>query len=384
VIRVCHVITRLIVGGAQETAILSCALVDPTRFESVLIVGPQTGTEGELFTEARDRGVEVVVLQELVREISPLKDIQAYRSLRRRFREMRPDVIHTHSSKAGFLGRLAARGLGASVVHTVHGWSFHEHMIGPVRAMWTAVERGAARYCERLVVVTTQDRDKGLAARVGRPEQYVTIRSGLELGPYRSPGVSRTEMRSELGIAEAATVVGAVMRLSPQKDPLTFVNAIARVSERVPDVHAVIVGDGPLKDEVLVLAAQLGLEGRLHLTGLRRDVPRLLQAFDVCVLTSLWEGLPRVVLQAMAAGIPVVATAVDGIREVVVDGVSGLLAPPGNAAALADRIATIVSEPLVAGHLREAAFQAVEPFDVAEMVRELEALYDQLLAGRAR
>lgn len=379
-IRVTEVITRLIVGGAQETAILTCARLDPERFEAGLVTGPQTGPEGSLHGWARELDVRLDVEPSLVRELSPVRDLLALFRLWRRFRRECPDVVHTHSSKAGVVGRLAARLAGVPVVvHTVHGWSFHDHMSRRERAVYVRLERLAARWTDRLVLVTERDRAKGSSEGIGRPGQYVTIRSGVDLTPYGAGDGSG--LHAELGIPAGAPVVGTVARLSPQKDPIGFVEAGAEVLGKRPEAHLVFVGDGPMRGEVERRAAELGVADRLHLAGIRRDVPDVLRAFDVFVAGSLWEGLPRTVIQAMASGVPVVASAVDGIAEAVRDGESGLLVPPGDRRAMAGAVLRILDDEGLATRLADGGRDRAEEFAEGVMIERLEGLYRELADG---
>lgn len=375
-IRVAHVITRMIVGGAQETVLLAAALADRSGFEPVVVTGPQTGSEGSLLEEAARRGVEVVLVPELVREVDPRKDLAVVLALQRVLTRLGADVVHTNSSKAGIVGRVAARRAGVPrVVHTVHGWPFHDHQAAPVAAVWRTLERRAARLADRLVVVADADRVKGLAAGVGRPEQYVTVRSGIELELYGPDASVRAQVRSELGLPPDARVMGAVNRLSPQKDPTTLVRAAAAVLRARPEARLLLVGDGPLRAEVEALVASLGVQGQVLLTGLRDDVPRLLRAMDVFVTASRWEGLPRTVLQAMATGLPVVATAADGVVDVVQQDRTGVLVRVGDAPALATGAGRLLDDPGAAGTLAAAAAQRLPEFDARTMVQQLEALY---------
>jgi glycosyltransferase involved in cell wall biosynthesis len=366
----------MIVGGAQETVLLAAALADRSRFDPVVVTGPQTGPEGSLHEQLAERGVEVVVLPELVREISPLVEVRAVGALARVLRHLRPDVVHTNSSKAGIVGRLAARRTAVPrVLHTVHGWPFHGHQSAAASAAWRTLERRAAPLAERIVVVADADRAKGLAAGVGRPEQYVTVRSGLELAAYGPDPAVRTQVRAELGIAQDAPVIGAVNRLSPQKDPLSLLRAAAVPLREHPSARLLLVGDGPLRQEVLHLARLLGVDDQLVAVGLRRDVERLLTAFDVFVSASLWEGLPRTVLQAMATGVPVVATATDGVVDVVDDGRTGLLVPAGRPDDLGSALRKVLEDPEGAAQRAAAAAVRLPEFDAKVMVRRLERLY---------
>lgn len=376
-LRVAHVITRMIVGGAQETVLLAAALADRARFDPVIVTGPQTGSEGSLHEAARERGVELLVVPELVRQVSPRCDTVVVPALRAALRRLGADVVHTNSSKAGIVGRVAARRAGVRrVIHTVHGWPFHDHQRPPVAAVWKALERRAAPLADLLVVVAETDRDKGLAAGIGRPEQYVTVRSGLELDRYGPDARARKQIRAELGLPPEACVVGAVNRLSPQKDPCTLVRAAAYALRQRPDARLLLVGDGPLRAQVEALVAELGLGRQVVLTGLRHDVPRLLTAMDVFVSASLWEGLPRTVLQAMATGVPVVATAADGVVDVVVDARTGLLVPRSSPDLLGAAILRLVEDSALATRLSAAAAERLPAFDATVMVRRLEELYE--------
>jgi glycosyltransferase involved in cell wall biosynthesis len=382
-IRVSHIITRLIVGGAQENTILTCAGLNKNRFDVTLISGPQTGPEGELHSEARNAGIDPTIESTMVREVHPVKDAICLARLTNTLRSLKPDVVHTHSSKAGVLGRAAARMAGVPVIiHTVHGWGFHERTSAPARAIYVGLERQLARLTHSMVVVTNRDRDKGLAVGIGRPEQYRIIRSGVDLREFSRRAGDPARTRRELRIPESAPVVGTVGRLSPQKDPLTFIRMAARVVSLMPNTHFVMVGDGPLRQEVERLVQEHGLDGRVHLTGIRRDVPALLQMFDVFVLASLWEGLPRVIPQAMAASVPVVASEADGIAEIIRSGENGFMVRPGDDAALAERVVALMNDSPLAKRIVAAAHVTSAEYDVALMVQQLDALYTETMSSR--
>jgi len=382
-IRVLHVITRLIVGGAQENTMLTAALLDPARYAVDVISGPQTGSEGSLIEEVRARGVPLTIEPALVREIHPVKDLLALVRLTRFIRRGCYAIVHTHSSKAGILGRWAAWLAGAPIiVHTIHGWGHHDRQHPLVRRSYILLEQVTQRITDRLVVVSPRNIEKGLADGIATPAKYVTVRSGIELDRFRRPARPREAVRAELSIPADAPVVGTVTRLSPQKAPLDFVTAAAQVAARRPDAHFVVVGDGPLRAGVEARIAVLGLASCVHLTGLRRDVPDLLHSFDVFALSSLWEGLPRVLSQAMAAGLAVVATAVDGNAEAVEDGVNGLLAPPGDPQAMAAALLRLLDDPALAAQMGAAGRERAEEFGARKMVEDIAALYEVLLAER--
>jgi glycosyltransferase involved in cell wall biosynthesis len=382
-IRVLHVITRMIVGGAQETPMLSCALIDRVRFPSELLTGPETGSEGSLHEECRERGVTVHLEPSLVRAVRPHRDLVALWRLWRFFRRHRPDVVHTHSSKAGILGRLAARAAGVPhIVHTVHGWGFTPGQPPHVHGLYVALERLCARCCDTLVVVARVDREDGLRHRIGRPDQYRLVRSGIEVATYRDAPVTRAGVRARLGLPDQAFVVGCVGRLSPQKAPLDLLTAFARMARARPEAHLVLVGDGPLRAEVEAAIAREELAGRVHLLGLRREVPELLRAFDVFALASHWEGLPRVFPQAMAAGLPIVATRVDGAVDAIEEAVTGFLVEVGDTESMAERLVRLAADPAGARAMGAAGLARVEEFSAERMVRRLEDLYQALHEGR--
>lgn len=383
-IRVLQCITRMIVGGAQETVLLTADYLNRgraggTRFHVDVACGPDTGPEGSLHEELDERGIARHVIAELANPVRPHRDAIAVRKLYRLIRDGGYAIVHTNSTKAGLLGRIAARWAGVPVVvHTVHGWGFHDHVrrgVGPL----VALERWLARRTDRLIAVTPRDIEKGLRHGIGRPEQYVTIRSGIELDRFGHPAVPPAEMRAQLGIPPGAIVVGTVTRLSPQKAPLDFVRAARRIAARAPEARFVMVGDGPLRPDVERAIAESGLAERVVLTGLRRDVPELLAAFDVFVLSSLWEGLPRVLPQAMATGLPVVATAADGNAEAVADGVTGYLVPPGDPETLAERTLALLLDPALRRRMADAGRERAADFGAERMVEQIAVLYRQLL-----
>ena len=344
-IRTLQIITRLIVGGAQETVMATASWLDKERFSVTVLSGSQTGSEGSLIEEIRARGVDLVLLPEMVREISPLKDLSALWKLVAYLRRERFTVVHTNSSKAGILGRIAARLAGTPViVHTVHGWSFHDYMSPLGRGIYILLERLTAPLTDALVAVTRQDIQKGLAHHIGRPEQYSLIRSAISLREFDPVLFDRDAVRRELGIDPQAVVIGNIGRFSAQKNPLDWVRVADLLAQRHPQVHFLLVGDGPLRPQVESLIAELGLQQRFTLAGLRRDPARMFSAIDIFLLTSLWEGLPRVLPQALAMGVPVVANQADGALEAIQPGETGFLCPPGDLQQMAGYCSRLIDD----------------------------------------
>ncbi|MGA2265989.1 MAG: glycosyltransferase, partial [Phycisphaerae bacterium] len=311
--RICHVITRLILGGAQENTILTCEGLRARGHEVTLITGPALGPEGELMSRARAGGYEVVVLEEMRREISPLLDFLAYRRLCEHLRRIRPAVMHSHSSKAGILARRAAAEVsGMKIVHTIHGLPFHPYQSWWVNRFYVALERRAARRSDALISVADAMTAGALAAGVGRAEQYHTIYSGMEVQPYlQRPAAVAEKFRRSLGLAEQDVLVTQVSRLAELKGH----EYILAAAQQIPDsrVHFCFVGDGRLRGRIERHIERAGLSGRVHLVGLLRPdrIPAVMHASDVVVHCSLREGLARALPQAMLAGKPVVSFDVD-------------------------------------------------------------------------
>jgi glycosyltransferase involved in cell wall biosynthesis len=382
--RVLHVITRLIVGGAQENTVASVARVAPERYESYLWIGPQLGTEGSLVEEARARGITPVVIPDLVRQIDPVRDARVTAELAGRMRREGFDLVHTHSSKAGIAGRVAAARAGVpAIVHTAHGWGFHDRQHPLKRFAFVSAERVLARRTNCIVSVSEETTRIGIAAGIGKAEDYELIRSGIPRDRFLANPAARARVRAELHVPEDAVVVGSVGRLSAQKNPVDFVRLAARLAPSHPSARFLYVGDGPLRADVERRIAEAGLGERVILAGLRRDVPDLLAATDVFVLTSLWEGLPRVIPQALSCGVPVVAYDVSGIREIVRDGVNGWAVPMGDVDGAAARLDELLRDSALRAAFAARAADGFDPaFSEDDMIRRLEDLYDRLLDGR--
>jgi glycosyltransferase involved in cell wall biosynthesis len=386
-IRVVQVVTKLELGGAQQLVLELCRRLDRRRFEPVLLSGP----DGELAAEARALPTcRFVPVPHLVRQVSPIDDVRALAELTARIARERgtasgPVVVHTHSSKAGVLGRAAARLASADgVVHTVHGYGFHAGQRAMVRRAYVGLERLAARLCDRLVAVADENRRTGVALGLFPESRCEVIPGGIDVAAYARPSAPRSELRTALGLPDGAPVVGMIACLKPQKAPEDFVAVAARVRAAVPDACFVLAGDGERRGAVEAAARAAGLDGAFRLLGWRRDVPDLLAAMDVLVLTSRWEGLPLVLPQAMAAGRPVVATRVNGSPEAVREGVTGHLAEPGDVDGLAERVVALLADPDRRHAMGEAARAAAPAFDIDAMVRRYEAVYVRVLAARGK
>jgi glycosyltransferase involved in cell wall biosynthesis len=376
-LRIVHLITQLELGGAQENTLYTVGHLDRARFEPILAAGPG----GLLDPRARSlAGVAFHSVGPLARPLRPHRDLAALGALFRLFRRLDPHIVHTHSSKAGVLGRLAAALAGVPVrVHSVHGFGFHIGERSPLRSALIAAERLAARLTTHWIVVSRSNQEEGASLRLLDPGRTTLIRSGVDLQRLRGAAGGR-RVRRELGLAEAQPLVLAVACLKPQKAPLDLVRAAALVARAVPQARFALAGDGELRGEVESALRAAGLGGRFHLLGWRDDVPDLLAAADLLLHTARWEGLPRVIPEALAAGVPVVATDVDGAREVVEEGVNGHLCRAGDAAALAERTVSLLGDPERRRRMGEAGRRSVGEFDIGDMVRRQEELYLKLAA----
>jgi glycosyltransferase involved in cell wall biosynthesis len=388
-VRIVNVITRMIVGGPQQVYLLTARYYQgfaPVDFH--LVFGTARGPEGDYHAEIAASGVAQHPVTSLVRELAPPADVRALGALVSLFRRLRPQLIHARSAKARFLAPLAARLARVPVtLQTVHGWSFN-NAVDRRRPMFIRLERLARKLCDATVLVSQRDLAEGVALGVLSPDgvadgKTVVIRSGVELGALAplDPAARRT-LRAAEGVLDAHPVVSLVQRLSPPKTPLVFVHALPRILAERPDVAVWIVGDGPLRAATEAAVAATGLGSRIRFLGLRKDAPDLLAASDVTVHSSLREGLPRVVLEALAVGTPLVATNVGGVSDAVVDSVSGLLVPPEDPVALAGAVLATLADPAAAARRVAAGRAAVRPFSARQMLDDQHALYRRLLARR--
>jgi glycosyltransferase involved in cell wall biosynthesis len=383
--RVVHFITRLIIGGAQENTLLT--VEDQHRLyqdEVTLISGPGLGPEGTLVERAQAGGLDLRIMPELRRSIHPWRDWRSYRRLLQLLREIRPQIVHTHSSKAGILGRLAAAKLGIPAVHTIHGASFHYGQNPLAHHSYILAEKFAARHCQRFISVCDAMTDQYVEAGIAPRERFVTIYSGMEVEPFLNPPRSRDEVRRELGLRPEHVVITKVARLFHLKGHECVIAAASRVAREHPQVRFVFVGDGILRGQFERQIAAAGLTDKFVFTGLvpPQQVPELIQASDVVVHASYWEGLARVLPQALIAGKPVVSYDVDGAREVVIPGQTGYLLPPRAIDELAAALCELAADPALRERLgRTGRERFVDQFRHETMTRRIREVYAELLLG---
>jgi glycosyltransferase involved in cell wall biosynthesis len=382
------VITRLIVGGAQENTLLTAIGQRRRGMDVTLLAGPDPGPEGDLHDAARKQGVPLHILPRLVRPIRPVNDLVALFQLYRIIERGGYDVVHTHSSKAGILGRIAARLAGVeTVVHTIHGLPFHPYQAAWKNGLYIRMERLAAPLSDFLIAVSQKIIDGALAAGIGTRDRYVKVFSGMELEPFLEVGSRMTvaEARRRLSIPEGAPVVGKIARLFPLKGHDAFFEAAAAIAAEEPECRFVLVGDGILRSRLEEEARRLGIADRTRFVGLvpPEEVPRCILAMDVVAHTSLREGIARVIPQAGAVGKPVVTYEIDGAPEVVRDGLSGFLVPPGDAGAIARRALRLLRDPRLREEMgaRARAF-AAEHYRADGMVEAVNAVYSRARARK--
>ena len=359
-LRVATLITRL-EGGAGILALRGALALDRREFQTVLITGLVNGGGDQQLEQARAAGLEVILEPALRAPIDPRRDTAALRSLSALLSQRRFDVVHTHTAKAGALGRIAARRAGVPrVIHTYHGFPFHEFQSRLRRAGYIALERRLGRITDVALCVGTGVAVEAIRRGLVSPERIRTIGVAVLDGPPRDPG-SRDRARRALGIAPGATVVGAVGRLTYQKAPedlLAAMRVLTRLrglgGARRPDVIGVWVGGGELAGRVARLARSAS-QPLVVLAGERADIPEILPAFDVFALPSRYEGLPTAVVEAMVCGIPVVATAVNAVSDVVVPGETGLLIPPQRPDLLAEAVCYLLDHPDAAARMAASA-----------------------------
>jgi len=381
-IKVIHIITRLELGGAQQNTMFTAKNLDREIFHPVLWSGP-----GGILTEEASRGLkqDYQTVPHLFREVNPKNDLLALLELRKMLRREKSQsgeviIVHTHSSKAGILGRIASWLESAPVViHSYHGFGFNDFQPFPVRRAYVLAEKIAGSMTDGFIFVSRANLEKARALKIGRPEQYRLIRSGIDISEFKRKAFDRAGKRAEMGVPEHCKLVCMVACFKPQKSPLDFVRVAGRVAREVPEAYFVAAGDGELRPEMESAIAEAGLSERVKLLGWRRDIPEIMWASDLLLLTSLWEGLPRVYPQAMAAQLAIVGTRVDGGAEAVREGENGCLLMPRDVEGMAARAAELLKDDARRQSMGKRGSELVQEWDIHKMVADQEELYRGLL-----
>lgn len=383
--KIIRIIARLNVGGPAIHVILLTTSLDRNRFVSLLVSGVESPGEGNMLALADTKGVAPVIYPRLGRELNLFGDIITLWSLYRLFRREKPDIVHTHTAKAGAVGRLAAWLAGVPViVHTFHGHVLNGYFGSIKTGFFRWLERFLAKRTNAIIAVSEQCRNDLINYRISRPDHIRFIPLGLELNRFRQRDEAiRKSIRQEWGIPLEAFTVGVIARLVPIKRHVDLFHAIPTVLERYPDAYFAIVGDGELRTELDALAKNLKIENRIVFTGFRVDQPSVYQALDLTALTSANEGLPVSIIESLASGTPVVATRVGGVPELIQDGVNGYLAEPGNPESIAQALLKAISNPEHTSVLgRKAQDETIKKYSIERLVGDMESLYDELCAEK--
>ncbi|MBH07393.1 MAG: glycosyl transferase family 1 [Phycisphaeraceae bacterium] len=381
--KILHIITRLILGGAQQNTILSCRAQVEAGHEVLLAYGPIYGPEGSLLNDAQNCGAQLIEVRSLRRAVLPGHDLHCYGSLRALIRKFNPDVVHTHSSKAGIVGRAAGWHCSVpAIIHTIHGLPFHERQSSFERNLYIAVERWAAQRCHCLIGVTEAMTRAFEENDIGSGQRFEVVPSGIELSRFSQSHELRASTRRAYRIAPDAQVIGIVARLDRFKGHDDLLDILPALVARVPSLRVMFVGDGYHRKALECRVEQQKMQSRVVFAGLVpfNQVPSLYQAMDVMVLPSYQEGQPRTMLEALLSGCGIVGYDSGGVGAICVDGKTGRLVPTGDTEALADAILWMLENSGQRALLTQAGFfHAQQNFGVQVMSNRLEKIYNDVL-----
>lgn len=373
-INLLYVITKLELGGAQKYLLNQIQGIDQNIFTPFLF----TAGEGMMMEQAQNiPGLRLHRSLFLDRSINVFKDLISFIEIYIFIKKNNINVVHTHSSKAGVLGRLAAKAAGIKwILHNVHGWSFHNYQPKVFYYLCVLIERFCARFTDYLIVVSEYDQQIGQTHSIYPKEGYALIRFGLKFD-HSKQEIARNGIRHNLGLSESDFVVGMVACFKPQKAPLDYIRLAVSLTKIYPRWKFVLVGDGVLRNKIIRAINEAGLEKSIILTGWRQDMPDFLSVFDLFVLTSLWEGLPIVVMEAMASGVPIIATDTGGVRELLVSGTTGYLVKPKDMEGMKDKIEILFENPVLRKSLAEGASALIEDkkFSLEYMIQSTNKIY---------
>ena len=380
-IRVLHIHTLPVISGSGLNTFLTMRGMHGRGYEADLACAPR----GSLIQLVESNGMRVIPFRHLVQPLHPASDIRALWGLTRYLRSKPYHIVHTHNSKAGFLGRLAAKAAGVPViVHTVHGFAFHDREPFWRRTLFRSLERMASGWCDRMIFISQPLVDWALREGVTRREKAVTIYSGIELNRFLPVSAEEKDrLRDRWGLGRKAPVVGIVSKLWEGKGHSVLIRAFRGVREEFPDARLVVVGEGYLRDRLAQQVQELALTDSVLFAGFVTEPAQIIATLDVAVLPSFFEGMGRVLLEAMAMGKPVVASAVGGIPELVKQGVNGFLVSPGSVSELRDAVLRLLKDKEMAARMgNEGKSRVTETFGADRMVRSIERVYRQLLAAK--
>jgi len=390
-IKVVHIITRFDKGGSAENTLLTVLGLNKEKYSILLIKGLSLESEmsdeeslavSESLKIAEENNIKVINLPFLVRKIAPLTDLKALFTLFKILRKERPDIVHTHTSKAGFLGRFASfLARVPIIIHTPHGHVFHSYFGPTLTKIFVIAEKILSLITDKIITLTNRERDEHIERRIAPLNKFITIHSGVDLDRFMNLNIDIKKKKKELNIPQDFYVIGTVGRLVPIKGHKYLVSAAEMIIKEFPKTVFVIVGDGFLKPILERHAEALGIRKNIVFTGWRKDVPEILYLFDVLVFPSLNEGMGRVMIEGMSLGKPIVASNVGGIRDLIEDGKNGLLVPPRDSNALRKAISRLIRNKKLAEGLGKIGKMEVYPdFDASTMVKKIDNLYESLLS----
>ncbi|MBU1261662.1 GT4 family glycosyltransferase PelF [bacterium] len=374
--KVVRIIARLNVGGpAIHTIILSSGL-NKERFSTTLICGAEGENEGSMRQEAKKRGINLIFLPELGRELHPIKDIITLIKLFWIIKKIQPDIVHTHTAKAGAIGRLAAWLAGVPVIiHTFHGHVLHSYFSPVKTKLFIWIEKFLGRITDRIIVLTESQRKEILGFGIGKENRFFVIPLGLELDKFYNIEGKRGILRKELGLSSETPLIGIVARLVPIKDHRTFVFAAKLLLEKIPEAKFIVVGDGPERANIERFVEELKIQDAVFFPGFREDLDIIYADLSLLVLSSLNEGLPVAIIEAQASGKPVVSTNVGGVPELIKDGETGYLVPVKNPEMLAEAMEKILKSPDSAKRMGEAGKESSKKYRAERLMQDIENLY---------
>jgi len=379
-IKILHIITRLDSGGSSTNTIETVARLDKTKYDVTLISGRTFDPKGDILQNLQVKKIRYVFINNLIRPIHPWHDLIAFLKLIRVINKGKYDIVHTHTSKAGILGRWAARLAGVKhIVHTPHGHIFYGYFNPVVTRIFIIIERWTAAITQKIITLTKRGKEEHIQFKIAPPEKFIPIYSGIDIEELKRKSDDGLDIKKSWGFPLDAVVFGVVARLDPVKGIQYLVEAMVKVIKAFPNSRLLIVGDGTERQAIEDKICGLDLQNHIILTGHREDVAELLQAMDIFVLPSLNEGMGRVILEAMVYAKPVIATRTGGIPELVQDGVNGFLVTPAQSDELADAMIKCAVNPTLARQLGEHGKARVKDmFSLDIMVKKIEQLYNEL------
>lgn len=378
--KVVHVIARLNIGGPAIYAIILSSGLDKKRFSTTLICGAEGEKEGSMRDEAEKKGINLIFISELGRELHPIKDIVTFLKLFWIIKKIKPDILHTHTAKAGTIGRLAAWLAGAGVIiHTFHGHVLHSYFSPAKTKLFILIEKLFARITNRIIVLTESQKREILEFGIGRPERFSVIPLGLNLDKFYDLEEKKGILRKELGLSLDTPLIGIVARLAQIKDHKTFFLSARLLLKKIAGVRFIVVGDGPLRSELEELTRELGIKEKVFFLGFREDLDVIYADLSLLVLSSQNEGLPTAIIEAQASCLPVVSTNVGGVSELIKDGETGYLVPAKNPEMLAEAMEKVLKDQNLAKKMGEAGKENSKKYGAERLIRDIEALYESLL-----